>query len=165
VLWLDPNNPDTFPLGLVDALDDPEVVYALKRQQQDGGIEGRLRARMQADALQPLSSALEDDEMGERAKAEHSKIAYSEEDLKEAVQFLRLSVRVCFFMSVSDDARVPTYMCHGRPRIVSSLCLTTSAGGTHIVSGAVQSMKTKKIWSKTVLASTRMHTIRLFAFP
>ncbi|KAI0346744.1 hypothetical protein BDW22DRAFT_1322252 [Trametopsis cervina] len=92
VLWLNPSNPDSFPEGLVDALEDPEVLFALKRQQHDGGIEGRLRARMQADALQPLKSSLEEDGVDD-AKADLNKTPYSEEDLKEAAQFLRLGAK------------------------------------------------------------------------
>ncbi|KAI0692651.1 hypothetical protein BC835DRAFT_1307044 [Cytidiella melzeri] len=91
VLWLNPNNPDTFPEGLVDALEDPSVLYSLKRRQHDGDIEGRLRTRMQADALQPLTSTLEDDdETSGTGKQEANKTPYSEEDIKEAEQFLRL---------------------------------------------------------------------------
>lgn len=94
VLWLNPANPDTFPDGFIDALEDPEVLLALKRQQHDGSIEGRVRARMQADALQPINS-LDDDETADIAKTELAKTPYSEEDIKEAAQFLRLTVRIC----------------------------------------------------------------------
>ncbi|KAI0770789.1 hypothetical protein BC629DRAFT_1442099 [Irpex lacteus] len=89
VLWLNPNNPETFPDGLIDALEDPDVVYALQRQQHDNSIEGRFKARMKADALQPLQSSLED-EGDEAKKPALNTIPYSEEDLKEAAQFLRL---------------------------------------------------------------------------
>ncbi|KAI0092784.1 hypothetical protein BDY19DRAFT_926274, partial [Irpex rosettiformis] len=90
VLWLNPNNPETFPEGLIDALEDPDVVYALQRQQHDNSIEGRMKARMKADALQPLSSSLEDEEGPDVEKAALSSNPYSEEDIKEAAQFLRL---------------------------------------------------------------------------
>ncbi|PSR73628.1 hypothetical protein PHLCEN_2v10547 [Hermanssonia centrifuga] len=90
VLWLNPNNPETFPEGFLDELDDPELVLSLQKRQPDGSIEGRLKARMQADALQPLTS-LEDDTPTASKKAEPRPISYSEEDVKEAVQFLRLN--------------------------------------------------------------------------
>lgn len=89
---MNPNNPETFPDGLIDALEDPDVVYALQRQQHDNSIEGRFKARMKADALQPLQSSLED-EGDEAKKPALNTIPYSEEDLKEAGQFLRLGVR------------------------------------------------------------------------
>lgn len=97
---MNPNNPETFPDGFIDALEDPDVVYALQRQQHDNSIEGRLKARMKADALQPLASPLED-EGGETKKPALNTLTYSEEDLKEAAQFLRLGV--CFLM--------PLYSC------------------------------------------------------
>ena len=49
---------------------------------------------MQADALRPLTSSLEDVDADNSAeKDELRKSPYSEEDLQEAVQFLRLGVR------------------------------------------------------------------------
>ena len=48
---------------------------------------------MQADALEPVASLEDDDETSSTAQAEKlRKPPYSEEDMKEAVQFLRLSV-------------------------------------------------------------------------
>jgi hypothetical protein len=94
VLWLNPLNVDAFPEGLLDALDDADLVAELKLSQPDHSIEGRLKARMQADALQPVVS-LEDDETSTAAPKETlRKTPYSEEDLKEVVQFLQLTV--CF---------------------------------------------------------------------
>lgn len=94
VLWLNPANPDTFPEGLLDELDDPELILSLKQQRPDHSIEGRLRARMLADALQPVAS-LDDDEASTAVQPEAlRKTPYSEEDIKEAVQFLRLTVRL-----------------------------------------------------------------------
>ncbi|KAI1792914.1 hypothetical protein LXA43DRAFT_1003783 [Ganoderma leucocontextum] len=64
VLWLNPENPETFPEGLLDTLDDPAL------------------------------STLEDlDDEGEIEKAELRKSPYSEEELQEAVQFLRLGAQ------------------------------------------------------------------------
>ena len=95
VLWLNPANVETFPDGLVDALDDPDLITSLRQLQPDHSLEGRLRARMKADALQPVASL--DDEGDEDPEAVHKeflrKTPYSGEDIKEAVQFLRLTVR------------------------------------------------------------------------
>ncbi|CAL1702243.1 unnamed protein product [Somion occarium] len=89
VLWLNPNNPDGFPEGFLDALNDPVLVASIHRNRVDTSLEGRLRARMQADALQPLTSTLDDVE-SRKDKVTLAKTTYSEEDIKEATQFLRL---------------------------------------------------------------------------
>ncbi|OSC99170.1 hypothetical protein PYCCODRAFT_1395626 [Trametes coccinea BRFM310] len=94
VLWLNAEHPETFPDGLLDALDDPALVSSIQRHRPDHSLEGRLRAKMQADALRPLKSSLEDvdgDDGVEKAEARAS--PYSEEDLEEARQFLRLNPR------------------------------------------------------------------------
>ncbi|GJE84658.1 G patch domain-containing protein [Phanerochaete sordida] len=94
VLWLHPLNPDTFPEGLLDELDDPALITSLRQLRPDHSMEGRLRARMQADALQPVASLEDDDETASPAQGEKlKKTPYSEEDIKEAVQFLRLSAK------------------------------------------------------------------------
>ncbi|EMD40567.1 hypothetical protein CERSUDRAFT_44717 [Gelatoporia subvermispora B] len=93
ILWLNPDNPATFPDGLLDALEDPDLVAILQRRQADDSIEGRMRARMRADALQPLTSALDDDSASAAEKAGLRKTPYSEEDIQEATQFLRLSAK------------------------------------------------------------------------
>ncbi|EPT03556.1 hypothetical protein FOMPIDRAFT_1040339 [Fomitopsis schrenkii] len=90
ILWLNPENPETFPEGLVDDLDDPDLVASLARQKVGDTIEGRLKAKMRADALQPLAATLEDDDAAPE-KAELRKSPYSEEELQEARQFLNLN--------------------------------------------------------------------------
>ncbi|KAM5535641.1 hypothetical protein V8D89_010628 [Ganoderma adspersum] len=94
VLWLNPESPETFPDGLLDALDDPALVTAIQQRQAGHSLEGRLRAKMQAEALRPLKSTLEDlEDEGGIEKAELRKSPYSEEELQEAVQFLRLGTQ------------------------------------------------------------------------
>ncbi|KAI0773935.1 hypothetical protein C8Q74DRAFT_797877 [Fomes fomentarius] len=94
VLWLNPESPETFPAGLLDALDEPALVTSIQKHHANQSIEGRLRAKMQADALQPLKSSLEDVDADDSAeKVGLPKSPYSEEDLQEAVQFLRLGAQ------------------------------------------------------------------------
>ncbi|KAI0751355.1 hypothetical protein C8Q80DRAFT_1156875 [Daedaleopsis nitida] len=91
VLWLNPDSPETFPDGLLDSLDDPALVNSIQKQHADHSIEGRLREKMQADALRPLTSSLDDvDAADGDDKAALRNPPYCEEDLQEAVQFLRL---------------------------------------------------------------------------
>ena len=96
-MWLNPTNADTFPEGFIDALDDPAVVQYLQQKQAHDSLEGRLRARMQAERLQPLAGL--DDEDADETEVKVNKTPYSEEELKEAAQFLRLTVRIVLFRS------------------------------------------------------------------
>lgn len=98
VLWLNPENADSFPEGLVDALDDPILADALQRQLVDNSIEGRLRAKMRADALRPLSTSLEDEDTP-TDKPTLRETPYSEDDIEEAAQFLRLNVSTSHLVS------------------------------------------------------------------
>ena len=91
MLWLNPHNPDTFPEGFIDALEDPLVLDTIRKSRADDSIEGRLRAKMQADALRPLKGGLDEDEPVP-AKSDLRKTPYSEDDIEEATQFLRLTV-------------------------------------------------------------------------
>ncbi|THH33774.1 hypothetical protein EUX98_g412 [Antrodiella citrinella] len=95
VLSLNPENPDTFPEGLIDVLGGEVLSTRLDQLRSHGSIEGRLRAKMQADALQPLkpSSELDDDDDSEALRPHGSKVPYSEEDLEECTAFLRLSAK------------------------------------------------------------------------
>ncbi|RDX53138.1 hypothetical protein OH76DRAFT_1376385 [Lentinus brumalis] len=94
VLWLNPESPETFPEGLLDALDDPVLVASIQRHKTDHSLEGRLRAKMQADALRPLKSSLDDIDADDSSeKPELRKSPYSEEELQEAIQFLKLGAQ------------------------------------------------------------------------
>ena len=59
---------------------------------------------MQIDALRPLKASLEEDELAQD-KATLSKTPYSEEEIEEATQFLRLSVRysICAFLGLGTE--------------------------------------------------------------
>ncbi|KAF5364148.1 hypothetical protein D9756_000553 [Leucocoprinus leucothites] len=104
VLWLNPNKPETFPSGLMEALVLHHEQYA---QVANAGetIQDRLHRQMQADALSALTERdLEDgeDEEGrtvttrtitpdkEKKKLVELNQEYDYDFLEEAVQFLRL---------------------------------------------------------------------------
>ncbi|KAF5333499.1 hypothetical protein D9611_002327 [Ephemerocybe angulata] len=103
VLWLNPNNADSFPDGLIDALmlhsnlllglikpprqGDPTISTHANTEAQ------RLRLQMQADALQPLHGD-EDDISGAARKTAVSAVdQYTSDILDEATQFLRLQAQ------------------------------------------------------------------------
>jgi hypothetical protein len=90
VLWLDPANPDAFPAGLVDGLN--EMVAADEWSERDEGAQSmkeRLWAQMQADALRPLG---DDDDQPKNADSEP--VPLPPGTIQEAAQFLRLNVSV-----------------------------------------------------------------------
>jgi hypothetical protein len=92
VLWLNPRDINTFPEGLMDALDDHTSAPMLLLSQHDNkntDIESRLRQQMQADALRPMSSGMDDDP-GKAALPTHD---WSSDTIQEAIQYLRLNVR------------------------------------------------------------------------
>ena len=90
MLWLDPANPDAFPTGLVDSVN--EIIAA--GEWGEGGEYGRsmkerLRAQMQADALRPLG-----DDEDQPKDADTDSVPLPSGTIQEAAQFLRLNVRV-----------------------------------------------------------------------
>ena len=93
VLWLNPNNRDTFPPGLLEALALHGNIPVIPERQGDS-VQSRLRRQIQIDALQPIN----DDADLENGRAEVMKSSlaaedqYSPELLEEATQFLRLQV-------------------------------------------------------------------------
>lgn len=82
------NKPESFPEGLLEALADASI--NLIPSTDESTIQARLKAQMQADALQPLSS--DRDENGE-PNAPLKEAPISPEIVEEATHFLRLSVR------------------------------------------------------------------------
>ncbi|TFK29303.1 RNA-binding domain-containing protein [Coprinopsis marcescibilis] len=86
VLWLNPNNQNSFPSGLFDALAMHSNLIPGIRQQ---GNPSDLRKQMQADALQPIG---EDDDMPQK-KVVDPLDQYPTEVLEEATQFLRLQAQ------------------------------------------------------------------------
>lgn len=86
-MWLDPNNPESFPAGMLDAL-ALRGAAGLEHTHRDWGesIQVRLRRQMQTDALQPLDG-------GGSNEALAGVEAFPSEVIDEAMQFLRLQVR------------------------------------------------------------------------
>lgn len=78
----------------MDALADQMTIPLPLRERQTGSVESRLRLQMQADALQPLFSTLEDDSHA-TGKSPMLDQEHSSETVEESVQFLRLNVRHC----------------------------------------------------------------------
>ena len=160
MLWLNPTNPDSFPDGFMDALDDPVLVQLLQRQQRPhDSIEGRLRARIQAEKLQPLTS-LEDEETPDPSKEALTKNPYSEEDLKEAVQFLRLNVRV----HILQSGFTPPTDVRSRCKIGYSSFLITCGRDMPTAFGAVPNTRTRTTWRLPVLDPTKNHTTETAPF-
>lgn len=112
VLWLNPHNPATFPEGFIDALEDPLVLNTIRKFRTEDTIEGRLRAKMQADSLRPLNISLDhqDEPEQEQSKSTLRQTPYSEEDIEEATQFLRLTVR-SYYLPLILVIRVPKLIC------------------------------------------------------
>jgi len=94
VLWLNPQEPDAFPAGLLDALKEHPLMPTLhlyehrvrSRFGESASISSRLKTQMKADALHALS----DGEVDHDAVAAAS---FSEDTLEETVQFLRLNAQ------------------------------------------------------------------------
>jgi hypothetical protein len=75
----------------MDALDNHASSPVLLQQDHKiGDIESSLRQQMQADALQPISSGIEDDP----DKATLPTFEWSSDTVEEALQYLRLNVRI-----------------------------------------------------------------------
>ncbi|KAK0206236.1 hypothetical protein DFS33DRAFT_572726 [Desarmillaria ectypa] len=89
VLCLNPNNPESFPHGLMDALEQHTALsLPTAPQHNKASIELQLRRQMQSDALQPL-----DDVTDQEQKAVAADPEFSSETLEESVQFLRLQAQ------------------------------------------------------------------------
>lgn len=118
---------------------------------------------MRADALQPLTATPEDDDAAPE-KAELRTSPYSEEELQEARQFLRLSVSGNLLASAAvENVLIVLLLGAHRPRqnIGCNWCLTTCAKDMLTASGAERSMTTRKTWIRIVRDRRRMLTIEL----
>lgn len=102
VLWLNPQDYNSFPPGLLDALElhTTVVLPPSKTRDQGDSIAARLRRQMQAEALNSVSG---DDNINRDAKGtEIVDLEVYSDILEETAQFLRLQVcnRVSYTISL-----------------------------------------------------------------
>jgi len=90
VLWLNPQTPDSFPEGLMDAINITDQSFGTLSDQRhaDESAQSRLRRQMQADALRPVTSGLDEDSL---EGSHHVTEIFTSETIEEAIQFLRLN--------------------------------------------------------------------------
>ncbi|KAF8639632.1 hypothetical protein AX17_000897 [Amanita inopinata Kibby_2008] len=92
VLWLDPNNVETFPVGLLETVMLHSTVPLSLPAQTQQPMQDQLRRQMQQDKLQPLSA----EDLTGLSSPEKEQIPagdqYSPELIDEIAQFLRLGV-------------------------------------------------------------------------
>jgi hypothetical protein len=159
VLWLNPRDIHTFPEGLMDALDDHTSGPMLLLSQHDNkntDIESRLRQQMQADALRPMSSGMDDDP-GKAALPTHD---WSSDTIQEAIQYLRLNVCVV----IASREQSISYHKRGRHETDYIYCFRIYATATHIVSGAERNTTTTMTWMPSVLERMKRITTDLDPF-
>jgi len=107
VLWLNPNNPNTFPRGLLDALYNTDNLTTIVNDTGES-VQSRLRKQMQADSLQPI-----DDEETNAKSLIPAEDQYGSEVLEEATQFLRLQAqdRLHLVLSYLRDKHAYCFWC------------------------------------------------------
>jgi hypothetical protein len=147
VLWLDPDDPESFPKGLIDALEQQTPVLKIQhsgREYRKSSIETRLRMQMQEDALQPLSITLDDDTDSELRKTTGQD--YTSDTIQEAAGFIRLDVCA---MSPLKYACLTSWSC--RHQIDWHCCLRIYATSMLTAFGAGPNTATKTRWTSNVL--------------
>ena len=136
VLWLNPNNPNTFPRGLLDALYNTGNLTTIVNDTGES-VQSRLRKQMQADSLQPI----DDKELTTNAKSlKPAEDQYGSEVLEEATQFLRLQVWTFSYNLTTP----PLLIFSSRLKTDFNLYSLISATSMHIVFGVVSSTIVKK---------------------
>ncbi|KAJ8595345.1 hypothetical protein M405DRAFT_371719 [Rhizopogon salebrosus TDB-379] len=97
ILCLNPDDLESIPKGLLNGVSDTLPVSSLLPMfaPGDGSHAARLRAQMQADALLPLSSGLDDGEEDDASTIEAPATTeeFPPEVIEEAIYFLRLGPR------------------------------------------------------------------------
>lgn len=110
VLWLNPNNPDTFPQGLMDSLSSHNTGNLVVIANDAGeSVQSRLRKQMQADSLHPI----DDEEPTANKKLSMPEDQYNLEVLEEVTQFLRLQAqdRLRLVLSYLRDKHTYCFWC------------------------------------------------------
>ncbi|KAJ8086425.1 hypothetical protein PM082_005248 [Marasmius tenuissimus] len=94
VLWLNPGDVESFPSGLLHALDTRTTLDHVSMRSRDEdtlSLATRLRKEMQSDSLSPLSHT---DTVVETSKGDGTMDSdFSQNELAEVAQFLRLQAR------------------------------------------------------------------------
>ncbi|KAK0231100.1 hypothetical protein IW262DRAFT_1445328 [Armillaria fumosa] len=89
ILCLNPNNLESFPHGLMDALElHTTLSLPMASKHNIASVETRLRQQMQSDALQPFDDVTDQDQKAVAADPE-----FSPETLEESAQYLRLQAQ------------------------------------------------------------------------
>ena len=118
-------------------------------------MQSRLRLQIQADALRPLRSTLDEDALEESLPA---KAIFTPETIEEVAHFLRLNVRSAY----CDHSNVLKNF--NRPRTDYGWYLLIFATSMRIVSGAGHSTKTRTRWMNNALARKKMHMTDIAAY-
>ncbi|KAF9221865.1 hypothetical protein BS17DRAFT_219057 [Gyrodon lividus] len=95
ILWLNPNDADSIPKELTDALSEYTQLIPLVSVLRQSNQVTRLRNQMRADALVPVSSDEDDDAVIDNNKAPITteREDFTPEKVEEAAYFLRLGPR------------------------------------------------------------------------
>lgn len=107
MFWLDPINPDTFPVGLLEAVAASTAAGAVTTatatattraptwsDKEERSIEERLRVQMRTDALQPLDDDHDDVDVVASSPKDadaNSELHLPPKWIEDAAQFLRLN--------------------------------------------------------------------------
>lgn len=148
-MWLNPNNPNTFPQGLIDALSAHDTSnLALIANDAGESVQSRLRKQMQADSLQPIH---DDEELTANKKSLiPAEDQYGPEILEEATHFLRLQVWSFYctkpYLFIYFSLRLKTDF---------TWCSLISGTNMHTVSGVVSGTKVKKKCKANVLGQRK----------
>jgi len=144
VFWLNPQDPETFPSDLLEALTtDGNTSEPLGVDEPE-----RLRQQMKADALQPLNT-LEDEDTPTVTKAD----AWPPEVVEEARKFI--SANVCYPIFLFFDLNNLCRLQNG-----SKWYSNISAQTISIASGVEHNTMIQKIYRAAVLALQKKTTTR-----
>jgi hypothetical protein len=150
IFWLDPEAPESFPRGLLDAMGDDAYSLAplAVRKRALDDIKARTRLDMEAAALQPLQplDAIDEIEPVSAGKLEES---CDDDTVTRTGEFLRLPVSDLLPTSIS------AHTLHHRPWSVYRKCFRIFEGSTTTASGAGHDMRVRTSSRQVALAPRR----------
>ena len=156
VLWLDPANPDAFPIGLVDALNEMGAGEWGEGGEGGRSMEERLRAQMQADALRPLG-----DDEDQPKNADTDLVPLPPGSIQEAAQFLLLNVSVRHAVSFPQFFFFPAFLTRppmNSPRNASTVFCDTCARNITTAFGVAHNTRVPRRCRKSVQVRTKICT-------